>query len=344
MTGTATLLLAAGLPRPDGVTYLTSWTPDPAGLAVVLAAGVPYAFGARRLGGRWPRARSLSFACGLSLVVIATMSWFGVYAHTLFWAYAMQLILLLLVAPILLALGSPLSLAAAAAPRRVGQPVRRLLASGPARLLAYPILGTVLIAAVPFVVYFTGVYSASLRHYSWYEGLHVMLPVLGLVFAFALGEDDLTPVWFSYPFAVFVAFVELLVDAIPGIVLRLTSHVLAPGYYASVGRTWGPDPLGDQRIGGALWWFFGEALDLPVLVLLLVRWIRADRAEAERVDRSLDAATAGGVPSAGTTAGEAPPTGQLTRPWWETDASVFGERAGQYRRRPPEPRDPDSGD
>ena len=70
----------------------------------------------RRSGGRWPVGRSLAYGAGLVTIVVATMSFLGVYAHVLFWVTSVQLALLLTVAPVLLSLGAPVTLVRAARP------------------------------------------------------------------------------------------------------------------------------------------------------------------------------------------------------------------------------------
>ena len=66
----------------------------------------------------WPVARPIWF-CGLGLgfLVIATMSWVGVYQPVLFWVRAVQTVLLVLVVPLFLGLGRPVTLTATVFPR-----------------------------------------------------------------------------------------------------------------------------------------------------------------------------------------------------------------------------------
>jgi hypothetical protein len=80
-------------------------------------------------------------------------------------------------------------------------------------------------------------------------------------------------------------------------------------------------------------WCIGEAIDVPFLALLAVQWYRSDARHAQQIDQALDAATPAAAPM-GSTVEEA--GGELTRPWWEQDASVFGDRAAQYRRAGPD--------
>jgi len=72
--------------------------------------------------------------CGLGLgsLIIATMSWVGVYQSILFYARAVQTVLLVLVVPLFLALGRPVTLAAAVFPRG-GARLEAIIRSGPPR-------------------------------------------------------------------------------------------------------------------------------------------------------------------------------------------------------------------
>jgi hypothetical protein len=71
-------------------------------------------------------------------------------------------------------------------------------------------------------------------------------------------------------------------------------------------------------------------VDAPFLGLILLQWWRSDVSDARRIDEVLDHAehTTTGSGQRGDSVG-APPG---ERPWWETDASVFGDRASQFER------------
>ena len=82
---------------------------------------------------------------------------------------------------------------------------------------------------------------------------------------------------------------------------------------------------------------------MPFLALLAVAWYRADTRHAQHIDHILDQAEtpnrpAGDRTGAGTDraahSGAASDAGaEAGRPWWEHDASVFGDRARLYQRR-----------
>ena len=129
---------------------------------------------------------------------------------------------------------------------------------------------------------------------SWwvYWLLHVAFVVVGLAFFWPVLAVDADP---RLPYAALAAvvFVETLVDSVPGIVRWLSNDLIAPTYYLSIGRPWGRTPLDDQKFGGVMLWAIGEVVGLPLLLLVVVQWMRADAREAARIDAVLDRARGG---------------------------------------------------
>jgi putative membrane protein len=310
---------------------LTAWTFDPVAVAVVLLAGIWYGSAVRRVlrgGAGWPLRRTASFLLGLLSTAAVTLWWVGAYAHILFWVYTVQIMMLLVIAPALLMFGKPVTLARTSRPASAKPALIVRLADAPAlRLLSNPAFGPVLLPLVTIVVFFTPVLPASLAHYAVYEIVHLVLLSAGLVIALPLADEGAQSSSMSIAAGILFGFLELLADAVPGIAIRLRSSLLAPEHYLAVQRTWGPSRLHDQQLGGAIVWFLAETIDLPVLALLVFRWIRADEREAVAIDSHLDRQE-----SQGQVSGEEPPSA-TQRPWWETDASVFGDRRGAAFRR-----------
>src|ERR1700751_2780244 len=126
-----TRTLAAGYHGPPALTVtraLTEWMLDPWMLVLIVLLGGGYLAGGRRVraskgrpprddrdhAAAWPAVRAIWF-CGLGLgfLIIATMSWVGVYQSVLLYPRAVQTVLLVLIVPLFLALGRPISLAIA---------------------------------------------------------------------------------------------------------------------------------------------------------------------------------------------------------------------------------------
>src|SRR5580658_1569706 len=134
-----TRALAAGYHGPPELTVtraLTEWTLDPWMLALIVLLGGAYLAGVHRAP-EWPVARPIWF-CGLGLgfLVIATMSWVGVYQSVLMYPRAVQTVLLVLVVPLFLALGRPLTLFATVFPR-AGARLTAVINCRPARILTF---------------------------------------------------------------------------------------------------------------------------------------------------------------------------------------------------------------
>lgn len=311
---------------------LAHWRPDVAGVVVLVAASL-YAAGVvvlRRRGDAWPIGRTLALLLGLLSVLVATAGGVGVYARVLFWMYTVQALVLLVGAPLLIAVGRPLELLAAVR----GRPARGRIVA----LLANPLLGPAALPVLTFLLFFTPVLDASLRSSAVGAAVRLVLLAAGLVFALPLIGDAAPRTSLAVALAAFVGFFELLADAVPGIVLRLQSTLLTT-FYAGLHRPWGPPPLIDQQDGGSILWIVAEVVDLPFLALIVLQWIRADQREAALIDARLDAAAPGAAEGeAGPVAWDPPAPGQevpaTDRPWWETDARVFGaNRAADFRPR-----------
>jgi cytochrome c oxidase assembly factor CtaG len=144
------------------------------------------------------------------------------------------------------------------------------------------------VLGLPFAIWFTGWYAASLEH-TWALALaHLALVLVGFAFFWPLltPDADRRLPWAA---AAAVVFVESVLDAVPGIVLWLRSSLLAPEYWLAVHRPWGRPPLADQQLGGLVYWGIGEMVGLPILLVTVVAWMRADARDAARIDAELDA-------------------------------------------------------
>lgn len=335
----------------------STWQVDIPAVVVILLLAWLYLAGVRavrRSGGRWPWLRTTSFVLGLLILGVTTCSFVGVYARVLFWDFAFQVCLLLVVVPMFLGAAAPVSLAAAALPPVPRRVFARLGRSRVARALRLPGVGPLLLILVTVAVFFTPLLQASLNDDVTHHLVLALILVVGVVMALPVTDEGLLLSSHAYAAMLGLAFVELLADAFPGLLLRLHSGLLASGYWTALGRPWGPTLLTDQHQAGIILWSFAEAGDLPFFAVILVAWIRADAREAARIDQALDAASrtptatrnhgaTGTAPDHGpgtATTSQAPDSApnsrepEMMRPWWETDAdpTVFGEhRARQYR-------------
>ena len=328
-----------GPPELTAARVLTEWTLDIPVLVAVLLAGGLYLAGMRRVrrARPWPPGRAVAFyAGGLGTVIIATMSFVGVYQGVLFYIRSVQTILLLLVVPLFVALGRPLTLITAAAPR-AGRRLDAVVHSRLARALTFPAIPTLVIVLVPFVLYFSPWYAASLRSGTVRELTYLALLAPGFVFFWMFLRVDPVPRAYPYLVGLWVSAGEVVGDAVLGLAIIAYQGLIAGAYYHALARPWGPSLRSDQVIGGGVLWVLGDIVGLPFLAAQFIQMIREDETEAASVDAELDAveaaenaAAAGAVTVAtGADADPAEPGAAArepagSQPWWERDPRFSG--------------------
>jgi cytochrome c oxidase assembly factor CtaG len=301
----------------------TEWTLDPWMLALVLILGAGYVVAARRQR-NWPAARRIWFlGLGLGFLVIATMSFVGVYQPVLFYVRAVQTVLLVLVVPLFLTLGRPISLAIAVFPR-AGARVEAAIRSRPARVLTFPAITTFALVSVPFVMYFTSWYTAVFHSVTVRELTYLALTVPGFVFFWTLLRVDPVPREYSYAVSMWITGAEVIGDAFLGIAVIASQNLIGGAYYHALGRPWGPSLQADQVIGGGALWILGDLVGLPFLAAQLIQLMREDESDAAKIDAHLDARDAELKAAREATAvavAEGEPGGAPgeARPWWEDD-------------------------
>jgi cytochrome c oxidase assembly factor CtaG len=336
--------LAAGYNGPPELTVtraLTEWTLDPWMLALIVLLGGAYLAGVRRVR-HWSVARPIWF-CGLGLgfLVLATMSWVGVYQPVLMYVRAVQTVLLVLVVPLFLALGRPVTLATAVFPR-AGARLEAVIRSRPARVLTFPAITTLALVGVPFVMFFTSWYTAFFHSTTVRELTYLVLMVPGYVFFWTLLRVDPVPKEYPYVVSMWITGAEVIGDAFLGIAVIANQNLIGAAYYHALARPWGPTLATDEVIAGGVLWILGDLVGLPFLAAQLIHFMREDESAAAQIDAELDAQQAQQAqlePTAqavsphppdhpGDPASPADPTDH-TQPqepqlWWETDPRFTG--------------------
>ena len=306
---------------------ITDWTTSPVGLALLVLVTAPYAVAvlrARAAGVAWPwRRPALYLTAGVGSLAYAVCGPLAVHRTEVFWIACLQVGVLASLTPVGLALGDPVGLVRART-RAVGAArtplVLRLVEGRLARVLTFPAVSSCLAVGTVLLVMLTPWFEQTMRSAASAALLYVVLLGSGLLFVLPLLTDDLLPRWATPPVRTFLAFIDGLLDAIPGIVVMTSSVLLAPTFPGFASGTSGLTPLMDHRLGGGAMLAVAEAVGLPVIGAVFVEWMRSDEREAREVDARLDAESARTTtPPTSRTGGEESP--ELAAPglWWEQD-------------------------
>ncbi|RKR76185.1 cytochrome c oxidase assembly protein [Frondihabitans australicus] len=265
---------------------------DPVSAAAIAVALALYIVGivtVVRRGGRWRVLPTLAFVLlGLGSFAAIQFGFLGTYSHDLRFAFTTRIALLLFAVPALMALGRPVDLARQALTGR-----RLELLEGFFRSVFMKVVGSAIFSPLFGLALFT-VFITPLA-FPWRASetgqilVTLLVPLIGLLMILPVFDSSLHHTSFYITVEFMLAFVELILDAIPGIVLRITGHVLDHGHsIAAVVQPWYPTQLRDQQLSGDLLWFIAELADIPVLIFLFVRWSRTDKKEAKVLDEMSD--------------------------------------------------------
>lgn len=295
----------AALPAPSAGGLLTEWTWQPLAIAAVVLLGGWYALAVRRTA-QWPVGRTVTFALGLALTVWTTCGFPGAYVGALFWVWTAQQLTLLLVVPLVVLFGGPLRLV------RPTSLMARALRSRFARVLSNPLIGPAVVPVLAAVLFFGPLprWAIDVAWFGWIEQL--LLVAVGALIVLPLVGTDQLPSSLRVGLALAIGSVELVLDAVPGIALRLHRSLSTSYFDVRATYPWTPAALHDQQTAGAILWCVAELIDLPFLVLVFRQWIRADARDAAQVDAVLEAERLA----------RASPEEERDAPWWLTDPNL----------------------
>jgi putative copper resistance protein D len=231
----------------------------------------------------WPLVRSMTFFAGLATVVVATQSSIGAYDDTLFSVHMIQHLMLIMVAPALLVVGRPVTLLLHASRNPLHTWTKTVIRSRVVTALTCPPVAAVIYAVTIIGTHLTGFMNVTLEHEWVHNAEHVLYLVAGyLYFLPLLGSEPIR--WrMSFPSRFFLLALSMPVDTFVGVVLLQANHELFPAY-ADAHRTWGPSPVSDLHLGGAIMWVGGDALMFLLMLCVFVAFLSDRRAHGTMGD------------------------------------------------------------
>jgi putative copper resistance protein D len=258
------------------------WEYAPAVTIVVAVLAALYLYGMWRVRRRhparpWPALRALAFHAGLAVIVLATQSSIGAYDEVLFSVHMVQHLLLIMVAPPLLVAGRPIMLLLHASRNPVHRWTKAVIRSRVVSGLTWPPVAAAVYAAVIIGTHLTGFMNEALRHPVVHDSEHLLYLVAGyLYFLPLLGSEPIR--WkMSFPTRFLLLALSMPVDTFVGVVLLQANRELFSAYLDRP-RRWGPSPLADLHLGGAIMWVGGDALMFALVLCVFVVFLRDKRA------------------------------------------------------------------
>ena len=238
---------------------------------------------------KWKAWHTIAFyLLGLGSYAWIEFGFLGTWSVELRWAFTTRIAFLLFAVPALVSLGQPVKLARAAVSGAPARVLERILNSWPVRLMGNAMFAPI-VALAGFSLFLTPFAAALRLDPGWEAAITLGVPLVGLLMVLPITDSGLVRTSLFITAEFLLAFVELVLDAIPGILLRLNEAVLDHAATITANLpAWFPNPLHDQHLSGDFLWFIAEIADVPVLIVLFIRWIHTDRREAKSMDDLTD--------------------------------------------------------
>lgn len=266
----------------------SAWSFEPVVLALLVASGAMFTFGAAKLRakvGRWPTGFSLSataFFAGWLVLAISLLSPLHALGSALFSAHMAQHELLMVVAAPLLVAGRPIIPAiwsfSESERRGFRTVVRAPAVSIVSGALTRPVVAFFLHAAAIWLWHLPSLYQATVSSELVHTAQHASFLITALLFWWTvLGPRSRR----RSGVALLSLFVTALHTGLLGALLTFSTMAWYPVYFASTGP-WGLSPIEDQQLGGLIMWIPGGLAYLIVALVIGARLLR-DSAEETRV-------------------------------------------------------------
>jgi cytochrome c oxidase assembly factor CtaG len=265
-----------------GASLSTSWTVEPATLAVAVVAALAYARRARILARRGqpvPVWRIGLFTTGVVLMLLAVASPIdAVGEDDLFFVHMTQHLLLGDIVPMCLLAGvtGPLL-----QPLLARLPVRRL------RVLAVPYVALPIWTLNLVLWFLPPLFDAAERHTVVHVVFHLCLLAAGTAMWMPVFETLPAPEWFGTGAKLaYIVVVRMIGTILANILVWASSPYYEP--YRSGGSHYGIGPLADQQLAGGIMLLYDSVLTLVAITWLFLRMAQEGEARQQLIERGLD--------------------------------------------------------
>jgi putative copper resistance protein D len=240
-------------------------------------------------GNPYPRRRTVSFAAALLLVLLALQSGIERYDTTLFSMHMVQHLILLFPVPILLLQAGPVTLLLRVASPRWRARILAVLQSRAVGVISHPLVGWTLLVAVMWGTHLSVMFETALENETIHNMEHALYLSTALLFWAPIFSVDPIRHRLRGGSALAYLITQMPQNSFLGVAIMFSSTPLYP-HYVSLQRAWGPSPLEDQQLAGAIMWLVGDALFLAAIFVVLAALAKSEDRPESRYDEAQTAA------------------------------------------------------
>ena len=240
-------------------------------------------------GNPYPRRRTVSFAAALLLVLLALQSGIERYDTTLFSMHMVQHLILLFPVPILLLQAGPVTLLLRVASPRWRARILAVLQSRAVGVISHPLVGWTLLVAVMWGTHLSVMFETALEDETIHNMEHALYLTTALLFWAPIFSVDPIRHRLRGGSALAYLITQMPQNSFLGVAIMFSSTPLYP-HYVSLQRAWGPSPLEDQQLAGAIMWLVGDALFLAAIFVVLAALAKSEDRPESRYDEAQTAA------------------------------------------------------
>ena len=292
------------LPAPNFRNIFFTYVPDAAFIGLLIFITALYIRGVvilAKRGDKWPIGRTISFALAVAAADFATSGGIGAYAHFSFSYHMIAHMILGMIVPIGFVLSAPLTLALRTLPigrtpdeRGIRGTLIALLHSKYFQVISNPVVALAIFDGSLFLLYMTPLFGNLMQSHGGHLFMNIHFLLAGALFFHVIVGIDPSPKRVPHIVRIIILFAAMSIHAFFSIALLSATTLLDGGYFQSLERPWATNLLADQNTGGAIGWAMGEIPILIALVATFIQWVREDKKEMRRIDRSEDRAAAMG--------------------------------------------------
>lgn len=277
--------------------WFTAWDLD---ILWLVAAGFGlffYLAGVVRLhrrGDRWPIYRTVFWVLGMLLLVWVTGGPINAYQEYLFSVHMLGHMMLSMAIPLLLVSGAPVTLALRAIHKRDDDTrggrewIMWAVHSPFSRVVTHPFVAAAIFILSLWAFYFTDLVRWSMYEHLGHEWMVTHFLISGYLFVLSLIGADPVPYRLPYAGRLITLIAVMAMHAFFGMAIMMQEGLMVADWFGSMGRTWGPEPMDDQYIGGGVAWSIGEIPTLILAITVAIQWSRDDTKVQRRGDRHAD--------------------------------------------------------